>query len=217
VFTGIIKDLGTVKDIKRKQGAAVLTVDSEIISNDISIGDSVAINGVCLTVTEVNKKVISFDLSKETLDVTDLGELTVNDCINLEPSLRPMDYMGGHFVSGHVEEVGIILEKRRDDEDYVFKISAGPQIIDLTVQRGSMTVDGISLTVTRVNEGSFEVVIIPHTLKMTTLGSKGSGDKVNLESDLIARYIKRIMESQNVEVAGGGSDRLDELIKDAFE
>ncbi len=217
MFTGIIKDLGTIKDIKRRGESAILVVDSLVISKDISIGDSVALNGVCLTATSVDDAVVSFDLSKETLEVTDLRDLTVGGRVNLEPSLRPMDYMGGHFVSGHVEEVGKILEKRHDDEDYVFKISASPAIIGLTVQRGSMTVDGISLTVTRVYDGSFEVVIIPHTMKVTTLGAKQGGDNVNLESDLIARYIKRIIESQNVEDRSSGSDRLEELIKDTFD
>jgi len=128
-----------------------------------------------------------------------------------------MDYMGGHFVSGHAEEVGKILEKRRDGEDYIFRVSASPSIIDLTVKRGSITVDGISLTVTRVHEGSFEFVIIPHTMKMTTLGKKESGANVNLESDLIARYIKRIIERQKDEDIGSKSDRLEELIKDTFD
>ena len=195
MFTGIIKDLGTVNDIKRKDGNAVLFIDSGVISEKISVGDSVAVNGVCLTVTTAGDGVISFDLSKETLIVTDLGDLAIGDRINLEPSLRPMDYMGGHFVSGHAGEVGKILEKRRDGDDYIFRVSASPSIVDLTVQRGSITVDGISLTVTRVHEGSFEFVIIPHTMKMTTLGKKERGANVNLESDLIARYIKRIIDS----------------------
>lgn len=195
MFTGIIRELGVVENIKKRAHGGKLTVSSKIVKKEAGIGDSLAVNGVCLTVVGLNRGSISFDVSAETLRVTDLGKLKSGDRINLEPSLKPVDFIGGHFVSGHVEAIGEIMAKRQVGAEWLFKISAPTELIDITITRGSICVDGISLTVTKVLKSAFEVVIIPHTAKMTTLGYKKVRDSVNLESDLIGRYIKRIMDN----------------------
>lgn len=214
MFTGIIKDLGKVSRFERTAGGGSRLSLSSNLSGQASVGDSIAVNGVCLTVVDINNQEVSFDLSAETMAVTNLGELKKEDCVNLEPSLRPIDYLGGHFVSGHVEAIGTIEDKKKIGDDLIFKISAPKEIMSVTIPRGSICADGISLTVAKVWPLAFEVVIIPHTAAVTTLGFKGSGDGVNLESDLIARYIKRIID--NTATTGEREEFLRQLAKKGF-
>lgn len=206
MFSGIIEELAKVSfQDSKPDGGSRLVVESAILSPESSIGDSIAVNGVCLTVTSVEKEKLSFDISPETLRVTNLNQLGSGDVANLELSLQIGDRLGGHFVSGHIDDVGEILDRRSEGDCSVFKIAANKDILNLLIDRGSISVDGISLTVTKIFEDAFELVIIPHTAKLTTLGTKSVGDKVNLESDMIGKYISRLMTTSNIE----GREKID--------
>ncbi len=196
MFSGIVEELAKIKEIEVKaDGGARLSVEATLLSADCSIGDSISVNGVCLTVEAMNGVNLGLDLSEETLRVTNLGKLRAGDVVNLELSLQLGERIGGHFVSGHVDEVGKIIEQRTEGDCTVFQISAGMEILGLLINRGSITVDGISLTVTKILDESFEFVIIPHTAKLTTLGVKRIGDNVNLEADMIGKYIAKILKN----------------------
>lgn len=195
MFTGIIVELGKVQEITNLRNGARLTVHSEKVIADAKIGDSISVNGVCLTVTEIdlNRKLISFDLSYETLEKTNLGELRQGSLVNLEPALTLSTRLGGHLVSGHVEGIGTI-KKIESRGDYIkFEIEAPKSILKYCIKKGSIAVDGISLTIVDLYPSSFTVVVIPHTAKVTTIGFKRVGDRVNLESDLIAKYVERFI------------------------
>lgn len=194
MFSGIVEELGRVKAFKRKGGGgARMIIEAPVLRGEAAIGHSISINGVCLTVEEIDGADLGFDLSEETLRVTALGVLGAGDSVNLELSLKVGDRLGGHFVSGHVDEVGEIVGRRDEGDCTVFQIRAGAGIRDLLVERGSVSIDGISLTVTKVLPEAFEVVIIPHTAKMTTLGFKTVGDQVNLEADMIGKYVAKLL------------------------
>lgn len=206
MFSGIVEELAKVRFQESKpEGGSRLVVESAILSPEASIGDSIAVNGICLTVTSVEKGELSFDISPETLRVTNLNQLGSGDVANLELSLQIGDRLGGHFVSGHIDDVGEIVDRRAEGDCSVFRIAANKDILNLLIDRGSISVDGISLTVTKIFEDAFEIVIIPHTANLTTLGTKSVGDKVNLESDMIGKYIARLMTTSNIE----GREKID--------
>jgi riboflavin synthase len=193
LFTGIILGMGEVVSMRRKQTGASLTINAGDIARNAAIGDSIAINGVCLTVVGINAGSLSFDMSDETLNSTNLGQLRVGEKVNLEPSLRPDGKLGGHFVTGHVDAVGRIKSKTAIGDTYKIAIEATPKVTSFLVEKGSVAVDGISLTVVDVSDDSFTVVIIPHTANVTTIGSKNVGDTVNLEADIIGKYVARFL------------------------
>jgi riboflavin synthase len=193
MFTGLIIELGEIAAIDRRAHNARVSIKSRKILKDIALGDSIAINGVCLTVTTVKGDVSSFDVSDETLKSTNLGELKRGDKVNLEPSLRPDSKMGGHFVSGHVDGIGRIRSRRTEGNAERIEIEAPANILKYLVQKGSVSVDGISLTVVDVLNDAFSLVIIPHTSSLTTIGFKKVGDTVNLEPDILAKYIEKFM------------------------
>lgn len=193
MFTGIIIETGEIVSLKKKGVGAFLSVSAKAISENTAIGDSIAVNGVCLTVITINGKQLSFDLSDETLNSTNLGELRPGDKVNLEPSLRPDGKLGGHFVTGHIDGVGKIMSKRLDGDISKITIGAPPEIAGLLVEKGSVTVDGISLTVVDALDEAFTVVIIPHTSAITTIGLKNTGDTVNLEADIIGKYVAKFL------------------------
>lgn len=193
MFTGIISELGNVVSLNLKPPGATLTITARELSKNAEIGDSIAINGVCLTIVRHNGDNLSFDLSGETLNSTNLGKLKSGDRINLEPSLRADGKLGGHFVTGHVDAVGKIRSKDFIGDAFRLAIEATPEIIGPLVEKGSIAVDGISLTVVDVLKDSFTVVIIPHTASVTTLGFKNTDDTVNLEADIIGKYVARLL------------------------
>lgn len=194
MFSGIVEELGTVAAVRPiDDGGARLEIAAPALSGELGLGDSVSINGVCLTAVEITPPSALFDLSAETLRVTNLGRLTSGDRVNLELSLKVGDRIGGHFVSGHVDTVGTILSKEPEGECTVFRIRVGEALTDLAIDRGSVTIDGISLTVTKIAVDEIEVVIIPHTAAVTTLGLKGPGDQVNLEADMIGKYVAKLL------------------------
>ena len=195
MFTGLIENIGTVSSIKRAGGGLKISIYPESVI-ELQIGDSVSINGACLTVVETGRD-IAFEVSPETLRNTTIGELKVNDKVNIERALRLSDRLGGHLVTGHIDGIGVIIDKRQEGEYTFYTFEAPPEILKYTVKKGSIAVDGISLTVIGLDMKSFTVAIIPHTLTATNIGSKGIGDKVNLEVDIIGKYVEKFVSKQN--------------------
>jgi riboflavin synthase len=193
VFTGLILEMGVVASVRKQGAGATLSLRCLDIADGADIGDSIAVNGACLTVVSKKGAEVSFDLSDETVRSTNLGSLRAGDAVNLEPSLRPNSKIGGHFVTGHVDTVGKIRSKINAGGMLKFEIEAPAKITKFLVDKGSVAVDGISLTVVDILKDGFTLVIIPHTAKLTTLGSKGPGDTVNIEADILGKYVAKFL------------------------
>lgn len=193
MFTGLVLGLGDVAGIVRRNGGARLSIDAGSLPVDAGLGDSISVNGTCLTVVEIRGSVLSFDMSDETLRSSNLGLLRVRDRVNLKPSLRPNTKMGGHFVTGHIDGVGKIESKRLTGDVYTIVIGVDQKISGYLVEKGSVAVDGISLTVVDVMRESFSIVIIPHTASLTTIGLKTTGDTVNVEVDILGKYVAKFL------------------------
>ncbi len=193
MFTGIIQDLGVIRKLTRKGEDALLEVGTALTLNDVKIGDSIAVSGACLTVTALGKQSFTFDVSAETLSKTTLGKHKAGDAVNLEKALRMIDFLGGHLVLGHVDCVGQITEKTARSNSLVFGITLDPVYSKYVVGKGSITVDGISLTVNSCENSRFYVNIIPHTAEKTTLAGKKSGDAVNIETDILGKYVEKLL------------------------
>ena len=193
MFTGIVEELGTVKKIKKGANSAVFTIRAEKILDDLKTGDSVAVNGICLTrgLGDVYKR--QADVMHETLNRSALIQLSLGQHVNLERAMPANGRFGGHIVAGHVDGTGKITEIRRDDNAVWYTIQASPQIMKYIVAKGSVTVDGISLTVAKVSETDFSISAIPHTVKITVLGERKEGDIVNLETDIIGKYVEKLI------------------------
>ncbi len=189
MFSGIIEEKGVVQAIQHKQNLIVLSVKAKKVLKGVKIGDSISVDGACLTVTRMSKGVVCFDIMKETMDKTTLKNLTVGSLVNLEGALRVNDRLGGHFVSGHIDGVGVIKERISLPNYEEFTVQIPRSISKYLAPKGSVCIDGISLTLGEVKNCTFKVYIIPHTLVVTTLGKKGVGDQVNIETDLLAKYI----------------------------
>nr|WP_320411458.1 riboflavin synthase [Candidatus Syntrophocurvum alkaliphilum] len=200
IFTGIIEELGVVKNIVKGANSCKINIQCQEVLSDVKLGDSIAINGVCLTVVEFSKNHFIADVMAETLEKTILKELKSGSQINLERALRLSDRLGGHLVQGHVDGVGTILEKENLDISIIFRIQAPEHVLKYIIPKGSIAIDGISLTVVDVFAESFSVSVIPHTATITTLGQKDTGDKVNLETDIIGRYIERLILNNKGEI-----------------
>lgn len=193
MFTGLVQEAGTVVRIEpRGDGGARLIVGSALASQ-ADIGASIAVNGCCLTVADRADGAGCFDLLQETLRLTNLGDLKPGDRVNLEPSLRPTDRMGGHFVTGHVDGCGNVSSFSPVGSDWKLEVTAPPEVMRHVVLKGCVTVDGMSLTVAGVRDDGFTIWIIPHTLVCTNLGGRRAGDRVNLESDLLAKYAEKLL------------------------
>jgi riboflavin synthase len=190
MFTGIIEQCGRVS--ATESGGAMLSVEGSVL-DELTVGASVAVNGVCLTAVEVGDSRARFDVIPETLSRTNLGQLRIGDQVNLELPMRADARFDGHIVQGHVDGVGSISALDRGDDGAV-SMTIDTDLLDEIVEKGSITIDGVSLTVTDVGPGWFRVALIPHTLEVTTLGALSIGDKVNLETDVVAKYVRRILE-----------------------
>ncbi|MBF0329253.1 MAG: riboflavin synthase [Nitrospirae bacterium] len=210
MFTGLIEELGEIASIKQGTDGARLSVKCSSLHKDAAIGDSIATNGICLTVVAIKDSVLSFDASSETLKSTNLGSLKIGDKVNLESSLRPTSKMGGHFVTGHIDGVGKIRSKTKTGNAMKIEIEAPQGILKYLVDKGSVAVDGISLTVVDVLRDSFTIVIIPHTAQITTIGFKNAGDTVNLEPDILAKYVAKFLKPE------GDSSLMSALKKSGF-
>jgi len=204
MFTGIVEEMGVVKGIDRHLQSIRLTLLAKTVLEELEIGDSVTINGVCTTVTNLIEGGFTVDLSPETTRVTSLGSLKVGDPVNLERAMRIMDRIGGHLVSGHVEGVGVIRERKQEENAIILTIEAPADLLRYCIQRGSIAIDGVSLTINNLTDRGLTVSIIPHTAKVTTLGLKEVGAPVNLESDLIGKYVERLLNPGLRSQIGGG-------------
>ncbi len=196
MFTGIVEESGSVFALRQTTHGVTLTVNAELVSQDISIGDSIAVNGCCLTVTGRDERLLSFDLLAETLRCTNLGDLHEESLVNLERSLAANGRLGGHFVQGHVDCTSPILAFEKVGADYRLEVELPPQFARYVAYKGSIAIDGISLTAAEVKEKSIVVWIIPHTLEVTNLSARKGGDRVNLEFDMLAKYLERLVEGR---------------------
>jgi riboflavin synthase len=197
MFTGIVEEMGAVTAIEKTLAGTRMAILAATVLSDLKIGDSVSVNGVCLTVVTKNDRQFSVEVSPETLSVTTLGDVVAGAPVNLERAMRINERIGGHLVAGHVDGVGTILSRGQDGNAIVFAIEAPPEILRYCVSKGSITVDGISLTINDVSDHAFSVAIIPHTAKVTALGLKQVNDRVNLESDLIGKYVERLLQERS--------------------
>lgn len=194
MFTGLVEEMGQVVRMERRPPGVRLSIAAPLVSADAAIGDSVAINGCCLTVVEVIDKVLAFDAGAETLSRTNLGRLAEENQVNLERSLRVGDRLGGHYVTGHIDAAGF-LDERIDEADWsTFWFRMPTRLAGQMASKGSIAVDGVSLTLVDVEEGRFSVALIPHTLQVTTFGQLQPDDPVNLETDVLAKYVERQLE-----------------------
>ena len=193
MFTGIVEEVGAIKNIKRGQHSAVLTIHAKTVLEETRIGDSIAVNGICLTVTRLFPDGFSADVMHETLNRSSLAGLSAGSVVNLERAMPANGRFGGHIVAGHVDGVGHVANIRRDDTAVWYTVHAGPEILRYVVEKGSIAIDGISLTVARVEPDRFAVSVIPHTAAVTLLGRRRVGDRVNLESDIIGKYVERLL------------------------
>ncbi len=193
MFTGLVTERGEIVSVSRRGEAARLVLHAPALSAEAKLGDSIAINGTCLTAVTIDGSRLGFDLSHETLASSNLGELKAGDRVNLEPALRLDTRLGGHFVTGHIDGVGTIRRKERLGDVWRIEIATGPQICSQLVEKGSVAVDGISLTVVDVMRDGFTLVIIPHTADVTTIGFKKAGDRVNVEVDILGKYVAKFL------------------------
>jgi len=198
MFTGIVRELGRVRNISGLGSIYRLSIEAKDIAKGLEIGDSVAVNGACLTLVEKNKNMLIFDVMAETLRKTSLGKLRISDTVNLEESLRAGAFIGGHFVTGHIDCTGRIKDIRRSSGETSIDVTFPEEYSHLVVQKGSITLEGISLTVGEVSKNRVTVYIIPHTLKVTTLGLKKSGDDINIEFDTIGKYVAKLFEKTKI-------------------
>ena len=197
MFTGIIQGVGTMAAREPRGGDVRLVIDvGSLPFERVKLGESIAVNGVCLTVVEFGPGRFAADASNETLSLTTLGSLSPGDALNLERAMRPDDRLGGHLVSGHVDGVGRVAAIEPDARAQRWRFEAGPEVLRYVAKKGSICVDGVSLTVNQVDDTGFEVALIPHTIENTRFAHTGVGDPVNLEVDLIARYVERLLQAR---------------------
>lgn len=215
MFTGIVEGLGRVIGLNRTGQSARLTIETPFDINKVNLGASIAINGACLTVTSIAGKAFAADVSYETLDSTCLGCLTVNDKVNVERAIKASDRLDGHIVSGHVDGTGIILNRAEIGNAIAVRISASQELLRQMVLKGSVAVDGVSLTVNVLDAVSFGVSIIPHTKNLTTVGFKPLNSMINIETDILGKYVQRFL-SFSSEKPVKESLTLESLIQNGF-
>jgi riboflavin synthase len=197
MFTGIVEEMGAVTSLEQTLGGVRLTILASTVLADLKLGDSVSINGACLTVIAQNERSFAVDVSPETLSVTTLGRLTGGVPVNLERSMKLNERLGGHLVAGHVDGVGTIRSRQQEGNAIILLIEAPDEVLRYCIHKGSVTVDGISLTINDVTDHAFSVAVIPHTAAVTTLGLKQVDDQVNLESDLIGKFVDRLLHQRS--------------------
>ncbi len=210
MFTGIIEHLGKVKQVNLQANSADIVIDIGPLKDGIIPGDSIAINGTCLTVTRIRDAGIHFDVSRETLSKTIIGKLTVSDNVNIERSLKIGDKLGGHFVTGHVDCVGTINRIENEPGQCTVWFSVSNEITNMMIKKGSVAIDGISLTIVDLEKKLFSVALIPFTLEATTLGFKKAGQKVNIETDMLGKWVKRILTTNDNSTSGVNEEMLKE-------
>ncbi|MDG5787667.1 riboflavin synthase [Evansella sp. AB-P1] len=198
MFTGIIEEKGTIQKMKQTGDSIVMNIRAKHILSDVQLGDSIAVNGVCLTVTAFDKNSFSVDIMPETVKGTSLRELTVGSTVNLERAMSANGRFGGHFVTGHVDGIGKILSKHQEHNAVYYEIEVDPSLRKYMMMKGSVAVDGTSLTIFGLTDKSFTISIIPHTIQETIIGNKGQGDIVNVECDMLAKYIEELISQRTI-------------------
>ena len=216
MFTGIIEEVGVIKNIKMGAKSAVITIQAETVLEVIHLVDSIAMNGVCLTVTSFDKNSYSVDVMHETLRRTNLGALKGGSRVNLERAMAADGRFGGHIVAGHVDGTGVITSMKQDDNAVWIDIETDASVLKYIVEKGSITIDGISLTVAQVDSRSFAVSVIPHTGMHTTLLEKKPGESVNLETDMIGKYVEKLLGYQEQEQKPKSNITMEFLMENGF-
>ena len=204
MFTGIIEEVGIVKEVRHSGNTSFIRIGAHKILEDIRTGDSIAVNGVCLTVTQYDSSSFRADVMNETLSRSSLGELSAGSRVDLERAMAAGGRFGGHIVSGHIDGTGTVTDIRNDGIAVWYTIAAPENILRYVVEKGSVAIDGISLTVARVSSSGFSVSIIPHTAANTVLADRKKGDTVNLENDIIAKYVEKLLKPAENTVSSGG-------------
>ena len=215
MFTGIVEEMGQVEGIQRGRQSAILTIRAKTVLEGTKIGDSIAVNGVCLTVTTLTPDRFTADVMHETLDRSSLAQLKRGSAVNLERAMAADGRFGGHIVAGHIDGTGRVAEVQKDDNAIWYTIQAAPQVLRYIVEKGSIAVDGISLTVARVEDDRFAISAIPHTVAQTVLRDRKEGDLVNLETDIIGKYVEKLLKPAPEARASGGIT-LDFLARNGF-
>lgn len=195
MFSGIVEEMGAVQAIERGLAGAKFSILASAILDDLHVGDSVSVSGACLTATKIEDQSFMVDVSTETMNCTILGKIAVGTPLNLERAMKLNARMGGHLVTGHVDGLGALRAREQDGNAIYLTVEASDDIMRYCVPKGSITIDGISLTINAVKGQAFSVAIIPHTAKVTTIGLKQIGDSVNLESDIIGKYVERLLQA----------------------
>ncbi len=191
MFTGIVEEIGIVKSVRKGVKSFSMLITADVVASGLSQGDSVNTNGACLTVTSAGPDSFTVDVMPETMRMTNLGALKTGSPVNLERALQLSSRLGGHLVSGHIDGTGLIRQVKKEDNAVWITVKAGPEILKYMIPKGSVSLDGISLTVVHTGEGMFDVSLIPHTMGVTTLRDKKPGDILNIECDMVARYIEK--------------------------
>ena len=215
MFTGIVEELGALESIESHGDSARIRFRGAVVTADVGHGDSIAVNGVCLTVTGVEPHGFTADVMHETLNRSALGALAPGSPVNLERAMAANGRFGGHIVSGHIDGTGLIVQVRRDDNAVWYTVQAAPHLLRYIVEKGSVAIDGISLTVAGVAADRFSVSVIPHTAAVTVLGQKRPGDRVNLETDLLGKYVEKLLRPAP-EPPGSGGLSLEFLMENGF-
>jgi len=206
MFTGIVEELGNISQIKNTDTGKQFTITAKAIMDDLKVGDSVSLNGVCLTVTTYDESSFNLDLVKETLKKSNLGDLKKGNSVNLERAITLSTRLGGHILQGHVETVGVIMDKVPSGDGATLSVGIDPGFMRYCISKGSIALDGVSLTIASMSQNIIKIALIPHTLEMTTLGLKDVGDSLNIETDIIGKYIERLMSFEDED------DQMEELL-----
>lgn len=215
MFTGIIEEVGTVISVQKGAASSFIEIKAESVLSDVHLGDSIAVNGVCLTVISFTPSSFRADVMNETLSRSSLGSLKQGSPVNLERAMAADGRFGGHIVSGHIDGTGIITDIKKDGIAHWYTINANAKIMRYIIEKGSVAIDGISLTVAKVGDSSFAVSIIPHTAVKTVLSAKKIGDTVNLENDVIGKYVEKLIKTESAPTDGNGIT-IDFLTKNGF-
>ena len=197
MFTGICEECGSIRQITDTGGGRRLTIKAAVVLDGSKVGDSIAVDGICLTATSLGKDFSTADVSEETLRYTVLGQRRPGDFVNLERALRVGDRLGGHIVSGHVDGTGVVKRIERDGDSFLYTFTSDDEILGRIIKKGSVTVNGISLTVAELTDDDFSIEVIPHTLSVTNIGKLKPGDIVNLENDMIGKYVEHFLSEKN--------------------
>ena len=197
MFTGICEECGSIRQITDTGGGRRLTIKAAVVLDGSKVGDSIAVDGICLTATSLGKDFFTADVSEETLRYTVLGQRRPGEFVNLERALRVGDRLGGHIVSGHVDGTGVVKRIERDGDSFLYTFTSDDEILGRIIKKGSVTVNGISLTVAELTDDDFSIEVIPHTLSVTNIGKLKPGDIVNLENDMIGKYVEHFLSEKN--------------------